>query len=91
MMKTREAFEVAMRDDGFKKSYERFVERSHEITFGTSLIFSIGNEAFYVSADAVYDPSTCLFRHEYQKGKHTAKRSEYLIRTGQAYKVKAGA
>ena len=90
-MKYREAFETAMKDEGFKAEYEKFIERSHTVDFGTSLIFSIGSEAFYISADAIYDPSTCLIHHEYQKGKHTAKRSAYLIRTGQTYEVKTGA
>lgn len=42
------------------------------------LLFSIGNESFYYGFDGV----------KLQMGKHSEKRSDYLIRTNQTLKIK---
>ena len=75
-MTTKKAFEF-LENNGFLNSFYHAVEKRPDIACGQ--VFAIDGECFYITWD------DC---DGIKKGKHTAKRSAYLIRSGQALVVR---
>ena len=78
-MKFNEAFEIAMAESADFRGHVDQVREAQESNGRTGcLIFSIGDESFYYGFDGL----------DIVKGKHSAKRSAYLINRGETLVIR---
>ena len=87
-MKYAEAIKKALTDNGFLTSYNRFRDGVMKNGIAGSIQFSIADEAFYYSGEAIYNEETGEVGFEFKGGKHTPRRAAYLINRGLCYEIK---
>lgn len=82
-MTAKEAVKIAMKDPEFKKRYDgcRYSK------MWTTILFSIGDESFYVSNNATMHEDTGEIKIHMTSGKHAASRAAYLIRSGATFEI----
>ena len=89
-MKYSEAIQIAMKDNDFVVSFINYRDNVCNGCVNGSLQFAIGDEAFYVIGGPVYDEvGNYIQGYYFRGGKHTARRSAYLIDRGLIYTIKA--
>lgn len=87
-MKYSEAIKIANQNPEFTRIYNAFKATVEEQHIAGSIQFSIGDEAFYLSGEAIYDEGTGEYEYSFKGGKHTARRAAYLINRGMTLEIK---
>lgn len=77
-----------MNDNDFAKSFINYRDNVCNGSVNGSLQFAIGDEAFYFVGEPVYDESNNIQGYYFRGGKHTERRSTYLISRGLIYTIK---